>query len=94
VMYQSFLTPSHRAPRALTASFSAKGVTKLILMAGLSLGSSDEVPLLNYILKSIPYNDRHLRLAMLPTLVIPEAPITLPRKNTKGGGFEHIGIGG
>ena len=32
-MYQHFLAASQRAPSALTASFSAKGVTKLILMA-------------------------------------------------------------
>lgn len=31
-MYQHFLAASQRPPRALTASFSAKGVTKLILM--------------------------------------------------------------
>ncbi len=31
-MYQHFLTASQRAPSALTASFSAKGVTRLILM--------------------------------------------------------------
>jgi hypothetical protein len=34
-MYQHFLATSQRAPSALTASFSAKGVTKLILMAGI-----------------------------------------------------------
>jgi hypothetical protein len=32
-MYQIFLAESHRAPKAFTASFSANGVTKLILMA-------------------------------------------------------------
>lgn len=32
VMYQSFLAASQRAPSAFAASFSAKGVTKLILM--------------------------------------------------------------
>lgn len=31
-MYQSFLAGSQRAPRALTASFSANGVTRLILI--------------------------------------------------------------
>jgi len=31
-MYQHFLVASQRAPSALTASFSAKGVTRLILM--------------------------------------------------------------
>ena len=36
VMYQSFLAESQRAPSALTASFSAKGVTRLILMSELS----------------------------------------------------------
>jgi hypothetical protein len=35
VMYQTFLAASHRAPRALTASFSAKGVTRLMRMAGI-----------------------------------------------------------
>jgi len=33
VMYQSFWAGSQRAPRAFTASFSAKGVTRLILMS-------------------------------------------------------------
>jgi hypothetical protein len=37
VMYQSFLAGSHLAPSAFTASFSAKGVTRLILMGGLSI---------------------------------------------------------
>ncbi len=37
VMYQSFLAGSQRAPRAFTASFSAKGVTRLILMGESSL---------------------------------------------------------
>jgi hypothetical protein len=32
VMYQSFLVASQRAPSAFTASFSANGVTKLILI--------------------------------------------------------------
>ena len=32
VMYQIFLAASQRAPRAFTASFSAKGVTRLILI--------------------------------------------------------------
>ena len=32
VMYQTFLAASQRAPSALTASFSAKGVTRSILM--------------------------------------------------------------
>lgn len=31
-MYQTLRVPSQRAPKALTASFSAKGVTKLIRM--------------------------------------------------------------
>lgn len=34
-MYQHFLPASQRAPRALTASFSAKGVTRLIRMLGI-----------------------------------------------------------
>lgn len=34
-MYQSFLAASQRAPSALTASFSAKGVTRLILIRGI-----------------------------------------------------------
>ncbi len=34
-MYQIFLVESQRAPRALTASFSAKGVTRLILIDGI-----------------------------------------------------------
>lgn len=37
VMYQSFLAGSQRAPKAFTASFSAKGVTRLILMDELLL---------------------------------------------------------
>ena len=41
VMYQSFLVPSQRAPSAFTASFSAKGVAKLILMRELSLWTDD-----------------------------------------------------
>lgn len=41
VMYQSFLAASQRAPNALTASFSANGVTKLILMEELSRWSDD-----------------------------------------------------
>jgi hypothetical protein len=38
-MYQHFLAASQRAPSALTASFSAKGVTRLILMAEISPSS-------------------------------------------------------
>jgi hypothetical protein len=40
VMYQHFFAASQRAPSALTASFSAKGVTKLILM-GFVYATSD-----------------------------------------------------
>lgn len=36
LIYQTFLAGSQRAPNALTASFSANGVTRLILMGGLS----------------------------------------------------------
>ncbi len=43
VMYQSFLAASQRAPRALTASFSAKGVTRLILMGKLSPSQFSDV---------------------------------------------------
>jgi glutaredoxin len=39
-MYQSFLVASQRAPNAFAASFSAKGVTRLILMWALSLWGS------------------------------------------------------
>lgn len=35
MMYQVFLAESHRAPNAFTASFSANGVTKLILIFGI-----------------------------------------------------------
>lgn len=41
-IYQSFLLASQRAPNALAASFSANGVTKLILM--LRLGFDDTHP--------------------------------------------------
>ena len=40
VMYQSFLAASQRAPSAFTASFSAKGVTRLILMDELSTAAA------------------------------------------------------
>ena len=40
VMYQSFLAASQRAPSAFTASFSAKGVTRLILMGELSTAAA------------------------------------------------------
>ncbi len=36
VMYQTLLAPSQRAPSAFTASFSAKGATRLILMGEVS----------------------------------------------------------
>lgn len=38
-MYQIFFTESQRAPSALAASFSANGVTKLILMGPIILDS-------------------------------------------------------
>ncbi|HOE42159.1 MAG TPA: hypothetical protein PLB25_11100 [Rhodoferax sp.] len=43
-MYQHFLAASHRAPKALTVSFSAKGVTKLILIAGIIDANTADLP--------------------------------------------------
>jgi len=59
-MYQTFLAASQRAPRALTASFSAKGVTRLMRMAGLSvpvcrLNHSRHIPMVH---RALPYEQR------------------------------------
>jgi hypothetical protein len=53
-IYQTLRMASQRAARALTESFSAKGVTKLILMAELSMAGK-KLGVQNMIRRQLPY---------------------------------------